>query len=39
MNEWRQMFAPIGQAGEWRYVYLGELNIEQWFPKPMVERR
>jgi hypothetical protein len=38
VNEWRQMFAPVGQESGWRYLYLGELNLDDWFPKPMAER-
>lgn len=34
VNEWRHMFAPVGREGEWRYVYLGGLTLEEWFPKP-----
>lgn len=35
VNEWRNMFAPISEAGAWKYVYLGPLVIEDgWFPRP-----
>lgn len=32
VNEWRQIFAPIN-GPSLSYVYLGELDIDRWFPK------
>lgn len=34
VNEFRSIFAPIQNAAEWQYVYLGELDLEKWFPMP-----
>lgn len=34
INEWREMFAPLAEGREWRYVYLGKLDdSDPWFPK------
>jgi len=35
INEWRAMFAPVKELGEYKYVYLGQLTEDlPWFPKP-----
>lgn len=34
VNEFRSIFAPIQEGYEWRYVYVGELDLEKWFPMP-----
>jgi hypothetical protein len=34
INEFRQMFAPVKQADQWSYIYIGKLgDSEPWFPK------
>lgn len=35
INEFRQLFAPVAQGRDWKYVYIGKLAPEDcWFPKP-----
>jgi hypothetical protein len=34
VNEFKVIFAPIKEASEWRYVYIGQLDPEDWFPEP-----
>jgi hypothetical protein len=35
VNEWRSMFAPVEELGEYKYIYLGQLTEDlPWFPKP-----
>lgn len=34
VNEFRSIFAPIQEGYDWRYVYVGELDLAKWFPKP-----
>jgi hypothetical protein len=31
VNEFRTVFAPIQEDGEWRYVYVGQLDLAAWF--------
>lgn len=33
VNEFCSIFAPIDEGYEWRYVYLGKLDLSTWFPK------
>lgn len=39
VNEWREIFAPVGRAGGLAYVYVGSLDLDDldqaWFPQPM----
>jgi hypothetical protein len=35
VNEWREIFAPVGRPGGLTYIYVGHLEIDDpWFPKP-----
>lgn len=34
VNEFRSIFAPIQEGYDWRYVYIGELDLTKWFPMP-----
>lgn len=34
INERAEMFAPVGLAGDWSYLYLGGLDEDVWFPPP-----
>lgn len=34
VNEFLRMFAPVSRGGEIEYVYLGQLDLEDWFPEP-----
>lgn len=34
INERNAFFAPVGVAGDWRYLYLGDLDEDPWFPPP-----
>lgn len=34
INEAGELFAPVGIAGDWTYVYLGDLGEDVWFPMP-----
>lgn len=34
INERAEFFAPVGYAGDWRYLYLGPLEDDVWFPAP-----
>jgi hypothetical protein len=35
INEWRVIFAPIAQDSDWRYVFIGQLDLDDpWFPVP-----
>ncbi len=34
VNEFRTIFAPIQEGRDWRYVYVGQLNLSAWFPEP-----
>jgi hypothetical protein len=34
VNEFRSVFAPIQEGYEWQYIYVGELDLEKWFPEP-----
>jgi len=37
INEWCEIFAPVGGSGRLTYVYVGHLDLleEPWFPKPV----
>lgn len=37
VNEFRAIFAPIQEGYEWRYVFIGKLDLEKWFPMPTTE--
>ncbi len=32
VNEFRTMFAPVNEGNNWRYVYIGRLDLQNWFP-------
>lgn len=32
VNEFRAIFAPVLRASSWEYIYIGKLNMENWFP-------
>ena len=32
VNEFLSIFAPIQEGFDWKYVYVGELDLEKWFP-------
>src|SRR5262249_17295287 len=34
VNEFRSIFAPVKEGSEWRYVYIGVLDLDFWFPTP-----
>jgi hypothetical protein len=34
VNEFRTIFAPIEEARQWRYVYVGQLDLASWFSEP-----
>ena len=34
VNEFRSIFAPVQEGYDWRYIYIGELDLEKWFPIP-----
>lgn len=34
INEAGELFAPVGLAGDWSYIYLGDLGEDVWFPPP-----
>ncbi len=34
INECAEIFAPVGVAGDWSYVYLGDSEDDAWFPAP-----
>ena len=34
VNEFRSIFAPIQEGYDWQYIYVGELDLSKWFPKP-----
>jgi hypothetical protein len=34
VNEFRTVFAPIEEGREWRYVYVGQIDLAAWFPEP-----
>jgi len=34
INEAREFFAPVEEAGQWKYIYLGSLDDDLWFPAP-----
>jgi hypothetical protein len=34
VNEFRAMFTPIQEGQDWRYVYVGQLDLAAWFPEP-----
>lgn len=34
VNEHHTIFAPVHTGGEWQYVYIGQLDLDSWFPKP-----
>ncbi len=36
VNEFCTVFAPIKEGYEWRYVYIGQLDLQKWFPAPNV---
>lgn len=33
VNEFRTVFAPIQEGSDWRYVYVGQLDLSAWFPE------
>ena len=37
VNEFRSVFAPISDRGEWVFRYVGQLDMEKWFPSPITE--
>ena len=37
VNEFRTIFAPVSEGQEWRYVYIGRLDMESWFPAPKIQ--
>lgn len=36
VNEFGTIFAPVSRALSWEYVYIGKLNMEEWFPVPEI---
>jgi|TARA_B100000315_G_C14487395_1_gene545836 hypothetical protein len=37
VNEFCSIFAPIQADDEFKYIYIGKLNLQQWFPAPSQE--
>ena len=37
VNEFRTIFAPVSEGQEWRCVYIGRLDMENWFPAPKIQ--
>lgn len=37
VNEFRTIFAPVREGQEWRYVYIGRLDLDNWFPVPEIQ--
>ena len=35
INEARELFAPVEEMGKWKYIYLGNLGDDAWFPSPV----
>lgn len=33
VNEFRSIFTPIKEGYDWQYIYVGELDLDKWFPK------
>ncbi len=34
VNEAASIFAPIKEGADWKYVYIGQLDLNSWFPNP-----
>ena len=37
VNEFRSIFAPVQEGYDWRYIYIGELDLSNWFPEHAYE--
>ena len=37
VNEFRTIFSRVSEGQEWRYVYIGRLDMENWFPTPQIQ--
>lgn len=37
VNEFCSIFAPMNEGSDIQYIYIGLLDLEQWFPKPEAE--
>ncbi len=37
VNEYCSMFTPMTQGDEFKYVYIGQLDLTKWFPNPHME--
>ena len=37
VNEFCSMFTPMTQGDEFKYVYIGQLDLAKWFPDPHME--
>lgn len=37
VNDFCTIFMPIQEGWDWRYVYVGQLNLSRWFPAPHEE--
>ena len=36
VNEFCSVFSPINGADGLQYIYIGQIDLESWFPDPMV---
>ena len=37
VNEFGTIFAPIKEDEDYQYKYIGKLDMEKWFPEPVME--
>ncbi|WP_025772066.1 hypothetical protein [Thioalkalivibrio sp. HK1] len=37
VNEFRSIFAPIKKYDSWDFIYIGELDMDKWFPAPEIK--
>ncbi len=38
VNEYRSIFAPIKEDEGWNFIYIGELDMDKWFPPPEIDQ-
>jgi hypothetical protein len=37
VNEFCSVFSPVNGTDGWEYIYIGQIDLNAWFPNPMVE--
>jgi len=37
VNEFCTIFAPVQEGWDWRYIYIGQLDLSIWFPEPHLD--